>query len=75
MAINVIPVSARLQLRLNTGLDENLNPIYRTRSYSNVKTAAANQDLFELAGEIGYLQVHTLEAVRRVDEVELEEVV
>ncbi len=72
MSVNVIPVSARLQLRLNTGLDENLNPVYRTRSFSNVKPAADNEDLFELAQEIGSLQVHNLEAVRRLDEVELE---
>ena len=74
MAINVIPVSARLQLRLNTGLDDNLNPVFRTRSYSNVKPAADNEDLLALAQEIGSLQVHTLDVVRRVDEVELEEV-
>ncbi len=73
MAVNAIPISARLQLRLNTGLDENLNPVYRTRSFSRVKPGATNVDLFELAEEIGYLQVHTLEAVRRLDEVELEE--
>jgi hypothetical protein len=73
MAVSVIPVNARLQLRLNTGLDENLNPVYRTRSFSNVKPAAGNEDLFVLAQEIGSLQVHSLDAVRRVDEVELEE--
>ena len=74
MAITVVPVSARLQLRLNTGLDENFNPVYRTRSFSNVKTDADNTALFELAQEIGTLQVHTVDSVRRVDEVELEEV-
>ncbi len=73
MAITVVPVSARLQLRLNTGLDEDFNPVYRTRSFSNVKTGAGNADLFELAQEIGTLQVHTIDSVRRVDEVELEE--
>ena len=73
MAVTAVPINARLQLRLNTGLDENFNPVYRTRSYSNVKPSSDNTDLFELAGELGSLQVHTLEAVRRVDEVELEE--
>lgn len=73
MAVTAIPLTARLQLRLNTGLDENFNPVYRTRSYSNVKTSADNEDLFELAGEIAGLQEHTLDAVRRVDEYELEE--
>ena len=73
MAVTAIPLTARLQLRLNTGLDENFNPVYRTRSHSNVKTSADNEDLFELAGEIAGLQEHTLDAVRRVDEYELEE--
>ena len=73
MPVNTIPLSSRLQLRLNTGLDENLNPLYRTRSFSNVKTGAGNEDLLELAQELGTLQVHALEAVRRVDEVELEQ--
>ncbi len=74
MAVTVIPVSSRLQLRLNTGLDENLNPIYRNRSFSRVKPSADNEDLFELAEELGNLQIHSLEAVRRLDEVELVEV-
>lgn len=73
MSVNVVPISARLQLRLNTGLDENMNPVYRTRSYSNVKPVADNADLLELAQELGGLQVHTLDTVRRVDEVELSE--
>ncbi len=72
MSVTAIPVVSRLQLRLNTGLDENLKPIYRTRSFSNVKTDADNEDLFELAHEIGDLQTHTLEVVRRVNEAELE---
>ena len=71
MSVEITPISARLQLRLNTGLDENMNPVYRTRSYSNVKPDAGNADLFELAQELGSLQVHTIDAVRRVDEVEL----
>ena len=71
MSVTVTPISARLQLRLNTGLDENLNPVYRTRSYSNVKPVADNGALFELAQQIGLLQVHTLDTVRRADEVEL----
>ncbi len=73
MPVNIKPLSTRLQLRLNTGLDANFNPVYRTRSYSNVKPDADNGELFDLALELGGLQVHTVNAVRRVDEVELEE--
>lgn len=74
MPVNTVPVTARLQLRLNTGMDENFNPIFRTRSYSNVKSSASNEDLYALAQELGGLQVHAVDAVRRVDEYELEQV-
>jgi len=74
MPVNTVPVTARLQLRLNTGLDEEMNPIFRTRSFSNVKSSADNEDLYALAQELGGLQVHAVDAVRRVDEYELEEV-
>ncbi len=73
MAVTAIPLGTRLTLRLNTGLDENFNPVYRNRSWHNVKTTADHEDLYELGVELGSLQVHTLEAVRRVDENDLEE--
>jgi len=73
MAVTANPIATRLQLQLNVGMDEEFNPIYRTRSYSNIKTDADNGDLFDLAQELEGLQVHTLYAVRRVDEVELEQ--
>ncbi len=72
MPVNTVPVTARLQLRLNTGLDEEFNPVFRTRTYSNVKSSADNEDLYALAQELGGLQVHAIDAVRRVDEYELE---
>ena len=73
MAVTVIPVSARLQLRLQAGFDEEMNPIYRTRTFSNVKPSAGNEDLYELGDQLGGLQIHSVEAIRRIDEVELEE--
>jgi len=73
MAVNAIPLGTRLTLRLNTGLDENFNPVFRNRSWHNVKSTADHEDLFELGEELASLQVHTLDAIRRVDENELEE--
>jgi hypothetical protein len=72
MAVTAIPVGTRLSLRLNTGLDENFNPVYRTRSWSNVKPAATHANLHAVAQGFGGLQVHNLEAIRRMDENELE---
>ncbi len=73
MAVTAIPVGTRLSLRLNTGLDEKFNPIYRTRSWSNIKPTASHAHMFTVAQEFGGLQIHNLEAVRRLDENELEQ--
>lgn len=70
--VNAIPIVTRLTLRLNTGLDENLNPIYRNRSWRNIKPTADHEDLFEIGQQMGSLQTHALSSVRRVDENELE---
>jgi hypothetical protein len=74
MPVTATHLSTRLQLRLNLGFDGSGNPILRTRSYSNVKPTAVNQDLFDTGGELASLQDHTLDVIRRVDELELEEV-
>ncbi len=72
MSVTVTPIGSRLTMRLNTGLDENMNPVFRNRPFHNIKPGADNTDLFELAHELGSLQVHTIDSVRRADENELE---
>ena len=74
MSVTVIPVGSRLTMRLNTGLDENMNPVFRNRSFHNIKTGASDQDLFDVASQLGLLQAHTVDSVRRVNENELEAV-
>lgn len=73
MPINSIPTQTRLILRLNTGFDEDLNPLFRNRSFSNVKPSASNAHLHEIAAAMGILQVHTLSTISRADTAELEE--
>ncbi len=70
MSVQAIPFTSRLQLRLLLGY-ENGNPVLRTRTYSNVKTGADDGDVFGVAQQLVGLQVHDLEVVRRVNEVEL----
>ena len=72
MSVTAVPFNARLTLRLNTGLDENFNPIFRNRSWSNIKTGVAHEALHTLGTQFASLQVHTLDSVRRTDEAELE---
>ena len=73
MTVNAIPTQTRLIMRLNTGFDEDLNPKFRNRSFSNVKPSASNAHLYELAAEMASLQVHTLSTISRADTAELEE--
>ncbi|MGI6614471.1 MAG: DUF1659 domain-containing protein [Dethiobacteria bacterium] len=71
MAVTVNPLSSRLQLQLMTGSTPEGKPILRTRSFSNIKTDADNEDLLLTGQELAGLQQHQLEAIKRVDEVEL----
>ncbi len=73
MSVVAIPLGTRMTLRLSTGLDENLNPVFQNRSWHNVKPTATHANLMELGQELATLQIHTLESIRRVDENELEE--
>ncbi len=72
MSVTAIPLVSRLQIRLNLGVVDG-SPVFRTRSYSNVKSDAENDSVFGVAQAIADLQVHTMENIRRVDEMELVE--
>lgn len=73
MAVTATPLLSRLQLQVVIGTTPEGKPILRTRSYSNVKPDAGNEELLQTGRELANLQQHPLEAIRRVDEAELEE--
>lgn len=75
MAVEKIPSGTVLRMQFQTGLDGDGDPIYRTKSLSNVKTDAVDQDIYDVAQALVELQEHTLMAVLRVDSAVLEEVV
>ena len=68
MAVKANPLSSRLQLRLITGQDDKGNPIYRSRSFSNVKPAAADQSVYNVGDALAGLQQHELDQIRRIVE-------
>jgi hypothetical protein len=72
MAVEKIPSSTVLRMQFQTGLDGDGNPVYRTKSLSNVKTNALDQDIFDVAQALVQLQGYTLTAVLRVDSAVLE---
>ncbi len=71
MAVIANPLGSRLQLRLLVGQDDKGNPIYRTRSYSNVKPAASDQAVYNVGYALADLQEHELDALRRTNELVL----
>ncbi len=73
MSIIRVLMTKRLQLRLNTGLDEDMSPIYKVRSWSGVKSAVSDAHLFDLGTKIGTLCAHGLDRVQVQETSELEE--
>ncbi|NLI70876.1 MAG: DUF1659 domain-containing protein [Firmicutes bacterium] len=71
MAVNTELASTRLQMVLIHGYDDGGKPILRTRTYSNVKTDADNEDIYNVAQNFSALQIHDLDKVIRVDESKL----
>jgi hypothetical protein len=71
MAVTKTPIGSTIRLSLVTGLDELGAPILRTTSLSNVKSAAADQDLFDVANALLGLQEYQLNTISRVDTAEL----
>jgi hypothetical protein len=74
MAVNKVPGNSVLRLELRTGVDTGGNPVYRNKSLRNVKPAAADQDLFDVATTLAALQECPLNSINRVDDAELVEV-
>jgi len=58
MSVSKIPVSKRLQIRWNTGLNEQMEPVYATRSFSGVKFTASDEVVHQLGTYINTLCVH-----------------
>ena len=74
MAVNSVDVGRNVVLEFQTGLDGSGNPILRKRSYSNVKSAAVAQDVYDTALAMGNLSAHTVNGVYDYKNLRLEEV-
>ncbi len=73
MAVSVTPAGSRLSLLLKVGEKENGQPLVKTKSFSGVKPEATDQNVFDVALEISGLQQHSLEAISRVNQLDLAE--
>lgn len=71
MAVIKVPTGATLRLVLQTGVDGGGNAILRNKSFSNVKTAAPDQNIFDVAQALANLQQFTLNGISRVDTADI----
>jgi hypothetical protein len=70
MPIIANQANSKVKLVLNAGLDVN-KTIMKSKTFANVKSAAQNEDLYNLGVAISDLQEYELANIVRYDEYEL----
>lgn len=73
MAVSKVLQSAKLVIKVETGVNTAGKPVYRQRSYTNVKPSAADADLHAVAAAMAGLQKHPVNSIVRIDDSELVE--
>jgi len=72
MAIIAVPSGDRLQLRVQVGTDPvTQNPIYRTRTWSNIKPGTSDENLYNFGDKLGELCADNLDSITRVKNITL----
>jgi hypothetical protein len=67
MAVNKVSGNSVLKLALHVGDSATGSPVLRNRSLNGVKSAATDQDLFDVATALAGLQQYPLNGITRVD--------
>ncbi|WP_027408349.1 DUF1659 domain-containing protein [Anoxybacteroides tepidamans] len=62
-----ITQQSQLRLVLQAGVDETGKPIYKRKSFNNVKVTATSEQLFTVAQALASLQTHPLVQIERND--------
>ena len=62
-----IMTSSKLQVSYETGVDEGGNPIFKTKTYANVKEEATADGMYQVAQALASLSNVPLSGVKRND--------
>ena len=65
MAVSKAEQTAKLIIKVKTGVNENNNPVYSQRSFANFNPALSDEDVLSIGTMIGELQEHGVEAISR----------
>ena len=71
MAVTKAPQTTKLVVKVQTGLNAAGNPVYRLRSFANVKSGAADSDVYAVGLGLASLQKYPAVNVARIDEANL----
>ncbi|HHX73288.1 MAG TPA: DUF1659 domain-containing protein [Firmicutes bacterium] len=71
MAVILDPNYSRCQVRLQTGVDNNGDPILVSRTYGRIRPAATHQDVYDVISALMGLQNFSVYAIRRLEDGEL----
>lgn len=59
--------ASRLMLKVQTGTGTNGKPVFKTRIFTGIKAAAADEAVYEVAAALAALQLYPLDAIQRQD--------
>lgn len=71
MAVLAIKNLSSIKLKLNYGVDKNGKAITKNKSFSNVKSDATDENIFDVANALAELQDHSLIDIIKVDNTSL----
>ena len=73
MAVISTPNASSVKVKFDQGADLNGDRIIKTKTYSNIKSSALDDDIMSAVKAIEGLQQHTLNGVNRIDNSSLSE--
>ncbi|HHY83787.1 MAG TPA: DUF1659 domain-containing protein [Clostridiales bacterium] len=71
MALESRPLNTRVQIQFNLGTDGNGKKLTASRSLSNIKPTALDQDIYDVVSALAALQTYPVEVIRKVAQADL----
>ncbi|MDW7673442.1 MAG: DUF1659 domain-containing protein [Bacillota bacterium] len=71
MAVEKLPISSGLRLAVQTGVDENGDPVVVNRNFNRLKPAASDEAGYAVAEKLAALQLYPLMWIQRTDQAQL----
>jgi hypothetical protein len=68
MAVQASVIKSALSLKYKEGVDESGKDIFKTKKFSNVKTSAADADIYAVADTFSSLMKYPVEEILRNDD-------